>query len=254
MARPAESTGTQSVDRAAGLLTRVVQADDPVAFGDLADATGLPRSTASRLLSALERADLLARDETGGWVPGPLFDVYAVRRTDDDALAGAAAATMRALGEATGETVNLGVARYGTVIQLAQIDSTFRLGSRNWVGTDVPAHCSSLGKVFYAYGALEVPQGELEKLTEHSLTSGDALRAALPGIRRLGYATTVDELEPGLTGVGAPVRRRGAVVAALGISAPTSRLAAALDETGALVSRHARALSDRLDHIQEGAA
>lgn len=254
MARPAESTGTQSVDRAAGLLTHVVQAEEPIAFGELSDASGLPRSTTSRLLSALERADLLARDEAGGWIPGPLFDVYAIKRTDDDALAGAAASTMRDLGEATGETVNLGVARYGTVIQLAQIDSTFRLGSRNWVGTEVPAHCSSLGKVFYAYGSLQVPEGPLERLTERSLATGDALRAALPGIRRLGYATTVDELEPGLTGVGAPVHRRGVVVAALGISAPTSRLAEALDETGALVAQHARALSDRLDHIQEGAA
>ena len=66
---------------------------------------------------------------------------------------------------------------------------------------------------------------------------------------------TVDELEPGLTGVAAPVRTRGVVVAALGISGPTSRLADALASTGSLVATHAAALSARLeDHPQEGAA
>jgi IclR family acetate operon transcriptional repressor len=254
VARPSVGTGTQSVDRAADLLARVLHATAPLASVELAEASGLPRSTASRLLAALQRADLLSRDPAGAWAPGPLFDLYATRRTGDDDLAEAAAPTMRLLGEATGETVNLGVARRGTVIQLAQIDSTFRLRSRDWVGTDVPAHCSSLGKVFYAHGVLQVPDGPLEALTEHSLATGEALRAELPGIRRAGFATTVDELEVGLTGVAAPVTRQGAVVAALGISAPTSRLAGSLDDTGSLVSQHARALSERLDHPQEGAA
>jgi IclR family transcriptional regulator, acetate operon repressor len=253
-AHPSESTGTQSVDRACDLLARVIRAEASLTSGELADASELPRSTTSRLLSALERANLLTRAEAGGWAPGGLFDLYASRRTDEDALARAAAPMMRSLGDATGETVNLGVARHGTVIQLAQIDATFRLGSRDWVGTDVPAHCSSLGKVLYAYGALQVPEGPLEPLTERSLRTGEALRAALARVRRVGYATTVDELEPGLTGVAAPVRRRGVVVAALGVSAPTSRLAGMLDETGALVARHARTLSDRLDHPEEGAA
>ena len=248
------STGTQSIDRATDLLNRVVRGGAPVSFTELAEATGLARSTTSRLLSALERADLLARDDTGGWVPGGLFDVYATRRSEDDQLADAAASTMRALGEVTGETVNLGVPRRGTVVQVAQVDSSFFLGSRDWVGTDVPAHCSALGKVLYAYGVLPVPSGPLEALTEASLTTGESLSAQLPAIRRSGWAGTVDELEPGLSGVAAPLRRRGAVVAALGISGPTSRLEATLEQTGVLVAAHARALSARLDHPQEGAA
>lgn len=248
-------TGTQSIDRAADLLARVVRSEGPVTFTELAAATGLARSTTSRLLSALERADLLSRDDGGRWGPGALFDLYATRRSDDDTLVEGADATMRALGDLTGETVNLGVARRGTVVQVAQVDSAYFLGSRDWVGTDVPAHCSALGKVLYAHGALPVPKGPLEALTPASVPNGAALEAQLAGIRQDGFATTVDELEPGLTGVAAPVRRHGAVVAALGVSGPTSRLAADLRSTGALVAAHARALSVRLDsHPQEGAA
>ncbi|NHA66944.1 IclR family transcriptional regulator [Phycicoccus flavus] len=253
MGTPA-ATGTQSVDRAADLVARVVRSDVPVPFGDLAEGSGLARSTASRLLAALERADLLARDDDGGWVPGGLFDVYSVRRTDDELLVETAVATMHALNERTGETVNLGVARRGTVVQIHQVEAVFYLGSRDWVGTDVPAHCSALGQVLYAYGALPVPSGPLERLTEHTLHGEAQLRERLAAVREDGFAVTVDELEPGLTGIGAPVRRRGTVVAALGISGPTFRLADEARATGALVAAHARAVSARLDHHPEKGA
>jgi IclR family transcriptional regulator, acetate operon repressor len=248
-------TGTQSVDRAADLLARVVRASAPVTFTELTEVSGLARSTTSRLLAALERAELLTREADGRWTPGTLFDHYATQRSDDAHLVETAGPTMRALGELTGETINLGVARRGTVSQVAQVDSAYFLGSRDWVGTDVPAHCSALGKVLYAYGALPLPSGELEELTPASVTSGAALQAQLAAIRSAGFAATVDELEPGLTGVAAPVRSHGRVVAALGISGPTSRLAGSLESTGSVVVAHARALSTRLDHHpQEGAA
>jgi IclR family transcriptional regulator, acetate operon repressor len=252
---PTAGTGTQSIDRATDLLARVVRAQAPVTFTELNEVTGLTRSTTSRLLSALERADLLIRDDQGRWTPGTLFDHYATQRTDDGHLVETADPTMRALGDLTGETINLGVARRGTVVQVAQVDSAYFLGSRDWVGTDVPAHCSALGKVLFAHGALPVASGRLDALTPASVTTGAALQAQLPAIRSDGFATTVDELEPGLTGVAAPVRRHGAVVAALGISGPTSRLAADLRSTGTLVAAHARVLSARLDHHpEEGAA
>lgn len=255
MTPPSPSTGTQSIDRAADLVDRVVRADGPVSATALAEATGLARSTTQRLLGALERAELLARDEAGGWSPGGLFDLYATRRADDEVLVEAAGPAMRELGELTGETVNLGVPRRGTVVQVAQVDAAYFLGSRDWVGTDVPAHCSALGKVLYAYGALPVPTGQLDAPAPKSVTSGAALAEQLPGIRRAGWAATVDELEPGLTGVAAPVRTRGVVVAALGISGPTSRLSDQISSTGALVASHAAALSARLEnHPQEGAA
>ncbi|MBK9476624.1 MAG: IclR family transcriptional regulator [Tetrasphaera sp.] len=248
------STGTQSIDRAADLLARIVRAQTPMTFTELADATGLARSTTSRILAALERADLLTRDSAGAWAPGALFEGYAVRRTADDALAEAAQASMHALGDLTGETINLGVARGGTVVQIAQVDSTYYLGSRNWLDIDVPPHASALGKVLYAARSLQLPQGDLERLTPATVATSDALGRQLVGIRDRGYATTVDELEVGLTGVAAPVTRDGVVVAALGLSGPTSRLADSLQATGAVVAAHARALSTRLAHEKAGAA
>ena len=54
--------GTQAVDRAALLIDTVVRADEPLTFLEIAESSGLPRSTTSRLLSALERTGLLEHE------------------------------------------------------------------------------------------------------------------------------------------------------------------------------------------------
>ncbi len=255
-------TGTQAVDRALDLAARIVHAGGPVTFTELAEQSGYARSTTSRLLAALERGGLVGRGEDGTFVPGALFEMYAASHDADAVLVEASRPELVALGEATGETINLAVARAGTVVQIDQVDSSFFLGSRNWVGVEVPPHTSALGKVLYAWEALPLPAGALVQLTAQSVGSVDALAATLPTIRRLGYATTIDELEPGLTGVAAPVLVDGKVVAALGVSGPTSRIAATISTTGTVVAAHARALSTRLrrhgfggaDRRKDGAA
>lgn len=254
MAREAQ-TGTQAIERAADLLARVVRAEEPVTFTELCSDTGYARSTTSRILTALQRAELVGRTDGGALVPGALFDVYAGRLDADARLAEIADPHLEALGRETGETINLAVPRHDGVVQIAQVDATFYLGSRNWVGVDVPAHASALGKVLYAHGALLIPSGRLDALTEHTLASSEAMERQVSGIRRRGFAVTVDELEIGLSGVAAAVERDGHVVASLGLSGPTSRVEPHLDELGELVLTHARALTSRLTRTRkEGAA
>jgi DNA-binding IclR family transcriptional regulator len=130
------------------------------------------------------------------------------------------------LGKATGETVNLGVTSNGMVEQIAQVDSTYMIGGTNWVGLSVPLHCSALGKVLLAFGAAHLPSaGKLDRRTEQTITTEAALKTDLATVRARGYAVTDQELEPGLIAIAAPVFGfDGAVVAALSVSAPTSRM------------------------------
>lgn len=69
----ASRPGTQAIDRAASLLAEVVQADGPVTYAALYKACGLPRSTTSRLMLALERNGLVRRRKDGSYVPGEMF-------------------------------------------------------------------------------------------------------------------------------------------------------------------------------------
>ncbi|MBZ5741254.1 IclR family transcriptional regulator [Nocardioides mangrovi] len=238
------ATGTQAVDRAAALVSTVVHADAPLSFADLQEASGLAKSTTSRMLAALERGGLLERDPEGSYVAGSLFWLYAARHDPWEELVRLARPAMERIGEETSETVHLSVTRGEKVVQVAQVDSRYLLGTRDWTEIDVPAHTSALGKVFYAWGALPVPAHELERLTPTTITEPEALRHDGIRTRKRGWAVTDGELEVGLTGVAVPVQgARGDVVAALGISGPTPRLEDRLDEIGTNLSSHAEQLS-----------
>jgi DNA-binding IclR family transcriptional regulator len=190
------------------------------------------------------------RSETGSYVAGPLFDLYAARHDPWEELAGLARPVMAAIGEETGETVNLGVPRGGRVSHIAQVDARYLLGTRDWTLVDVPPHASALGKVLYAFDAIEPPRSALVAVTPHTETNTDRFAGDLRRIRARGYASTVDELELGLTGVAVPVRDRdGKVIAALGISGPTTRLAERLAPTGALLISQSERLTSLLGKV-----
>lgn len=238
------SHGTRAVDRAADLVATVVRADEPMTFADLQDASGLAKSTTSRMLTALERSGLLERDVSGSYLAGRLFWLYAARHDPWEELVRLARPTMEEIGEDTGETVHLSVARGDRVVQVAQVDARYLLGTRDWTEVDVPAHCSALGKVLIAWGALALPAGPLERSTEATITTSGALRHDGVRTRERGWAVTVDELELGLTGVAVPVFGvHGDAVAALGISGPSPRLQGRLDELGRNLLDHAAQLT-----------
>jgi DNA-binding IclR family transcriptional regulator len=239
--------GTQAVDRAAALLTYVVEADHPVTFVEVTEAAGLARSTASRLLTALERTHLLERTDGGGYVGGPLFVLYAARHDRNAELARLAGPSLQQLGEATRETVHLAVPNGARVAHISQVDSTYLLGARDWTDVEVPAHTSALGKVLLAWKVLELPEGALEAPTHLTLITRADLEDDLEQVRTRGYAVTLDELEVGLSGVAAPVFGPGGdVVAAVGVSGPTARLEARAVEVGQLLVEHTQVLSRQL--------
>src|SRR5436853_3098358 len=99
------ATGTQAVDRAALLVSTVVNATEPLTFADLQAACDLPKSTTSRMLTALERSELLERNEEGSYVAGGLFWLYAARHDPGEDLVRLARPLLDAIGEATHETV-----------------------------------------------------------------------------------------------------------------------------------------------------
>jgi len=251
-------TGTQAVDRAARLLTEIVDSPEPLTFSELAAASGLAKSTTSRLLFALERHDLVRREAGGGYRPGDLFIRHAWRAGREADLVEVAQPFLARLGERTGETVNLGVAKRGLVEQIAQVDSRYVLGGTNWVGRAVPLHCTAQGKVLLAYGAAELPSGRLERLTQRTITNRAALLIELEDVRRRSFAVTAEELEPGLVAVASPVYRDGGtVVAAISVSAPANRLnSGELADVASACVAEGNALSLLLGHrpTQEGAA
>lgn len=238
------SSGTQSLDRAAELLSLIVRSEGSVTYTKIVDQTGFARSTTSRLLQGLERNGLLERDHEGAFRGGALFAHYATRFDRVEALVASANPSLERLAEATGETVNLAVARGDTVVQVSQIDSTFMLGAMNWVGMEVPPHTSALGKVMYAYGSLPLPKGELAAVTPNTITKAATLATELDTVRKRGFAMTRGELEEGLDGLAAPVfGPDNRIVAALGLSGPAFRIEDSIESFSSLLVEEAGRLT-----------
>ena len=240
--------GAQSIDRAARILVRLMESDNAVSLSSVVADTRLPKSTAARLLRALERNGLAQRRREGGFRPGPVLVEYARRDASIGDLGTLAWPFLERLGRETGETVNVAVPAPAGVARLAQIDTAHPLGAGNWdwVGRPIPPHASSMGKLFMAYGALPLPTGRLAKLGPRSLSTGAELAAEIERVRTQGFATTRDELEEGLCSAAAPVHgSSGNVIAAISVSAPTVRTTTArLAELSRRVVAEAAALSD----------
>jgi DNA-binding IclR family transcriptional regulator len=246
----ATQTGTQAVDRAASILGSVLTAPGPVSFTELAAASGLPKSTLSRLLGSLERGGLIRRQPDGSVSAGACITDYALRVRPEEDLAALAQPAMQRLSDLTGETINLGVTSGRDVRQVAQVDSRFVMGAVNWLDRPVPLHCSALGKVFLA-GGTPLPQGRLERRTDRTHTTRAALQADLDLTRRRGYAVADGELEPGLIAVAAPIRGADdVVVGALSVSGPDARITrAAISRIGAALVRETTTISRSLQSV-----
>ena len=231
----AAEPGTQAIDRAAELLVSVVESPRPLGVSELSESTGLPKSTTSRLVSALERRGLLQRAGDRRVTPGPVLLRFAHRDTGES-LVELALPALKVLAELSGETINLGVPTPLGVEHLAQEDSRHFVGGTNWVGRRVPYETTANGKVLKAF----------------SSRPADGKR-----IRARGYATAVDELEHGLAALAAPIfGPDGDVVAALSISGPTIRLTRdRIAELAPALLEQAGLVSMRLgNHDQRGAA
>ncbi|MGO3141532.1 MAG: helix-turn-helix domain-containing protein, partial [Galactobacter sp.] len=126
------SQGSQSIDRASEILALIITSAEPVTYTQVVAATGLARSTVSRLLQALERNGLLERDPDGAFRGGALFAQYATRFDRVQSLVAAAEPSLQRIGDRTGETVTLAAPSGHNVMHLAQVDSKYVLGATNW--------------------------------------------------------------------------------------------------------------------------
>ena len=228
----AETTGTQAIDRAAQLLVRVVESPRPPSVGELAEGAGLPKSTTSRLVSALERQGLVQRlGDRGRLTAGPVLLRYA-NRDVSATLVELAAPSLRRLADVSGETINLAVPGPEGVEHLAQEDTAHFVGVTDWVGRRVPFELAANGKCFLAFGG------------------ADDLGPALQRVRARGWATSIDELEIGLAALAAPVfGTRGEALAALSISGPSARLTPErIAQLAPLLVEEAAVLAERLGH------
>jgi DNA-binding IclR family transcriptional regulator len=204
------SSGIGVLDKAVSVLRAV--AATPLGLADLCTATGLPRATAHRLAVGMEGHGLLGRDGGGRWVTGPLLAGLAA--TAPDPLLMAAAHVLPELRDLTGESVQLYRAEGPSRVCIAVAEPRSGLRDTVPLGSVLPMHAGSAAKVLTAWARPRAggPPAAFSA-------------PALAEVRRLGWAESVAEREPGVASVSAPVRDpAGAVIAAVSVSGPVDRI------------------------------
>lgn len=219
----------QSVDRAVTVLEILARRGD-AGVTEIAVELGVHKSTASRLVGALESRGLVEQLSGRGKYRLGLGMVRlagaAAARIDLPEVAGRVCA--RVAGE-LGETVNVAVLDDDQTVNISQALGRAAVSSYNWVGRRTPSHATSSGKVLLAYARAEVRRaalaGPLTAYTPRTIIDPVVLQRQLSEAERAGWASTVEELEIGLHAVAAPIRGAGGrVVAAISVSGPSYRL------------------------------
>ncbi|MCI1017874.1 IclR family transcriptional regulator [Microbacterium sp. C5A9] len=257
MEHPSRSVpGTQAISRAAALLRLVTQSgSDGAALHELARESGLTRSTAHRLLSALRVEGLVDRDEgSSHWMPGPelfLMGTVAAARYDVTALA---RDIVRSLAVKTEESAFLSVRRADETVCLVREEGAFPI--RSFVlseGVRFPLGVASAGLAILAFLPDHDVDAYLERHPELEQRWGSPhavrpLRSRLSETKERGYAVNPGLIVEGSWGLGAAVfDRAGRPEWALSLTGVGFRFGPdRLPELGRTLLAHAHQLSARI--------
>lgn len=218
----------QSLVRGLGLLRELASRPSGATVPELAEAAALPRTTASRLLMTLLELGAVERVDSRLWKLGP--EIARLGRVADpfQRLRSRAQGTVGRLAQDVGESAMIAV-----IYDTWENETVLQVNAENWAGATSwlgirhrgALHASASGKL--ALAALDrelLPDvvGVLESFTPKTIVDLDRLERELDAVRARGWASTIDELETGLTAVAVavddPITLSGAGARALNLS------------------------------------
>ncbi len=217
----------QSLARGLALLQALGRESRPLTLSEIAAALQTNKVTATRFCHTLVQLGFVRRDSQKRYhlTPKVLTLGYGVLRKQD--WREVARYYLERLSEELRERVSLSVLDGHEILYLIQV----RRGTDQWanlqIGSRLPVHCTSQGKVLLAFGPAEVVRPLLERLqftlfTHKTIASRDELAKELEEVRARGYAINDEELSVGLRSAAAPILDdKGQAVAAVNVGAAT---------------------------------
>lgn len=227
---PAPQYPIESVDNALKVLLLLGEREE-LRLTEVSRYLGVASSTAHRILAMLQYRGFVRQDGQGGaYRPGAALTSVAFAILARFDFRGALRPYLERLNTETSETVHLGILDGSSVRFIDAIESPLPVRVASRLGRSLPATVTSSGKAILAELSTEdlyarYPRQELETLTEHSVRTRDELEAQLDGVRRRGYAMSIEESESGVSSVAVAVPARATQSRlAFNVSAPLNRM------------------------------
>lgn len=252
----------QALQRGMKVLDALLDARAPLSLEQICTYTGLPKSTAFRIIVNLLQGQYLVETENGYWLGLKMLRFGALVEEQLD-LIQQARPFLTQLRVQVNETIHLAVLDDDLrVIYVEKLSTQHAVGlMMSRIGITAPMHCTALGKVMAAFRLEDeirhwIRAHGLKPITEVTITDEDAFLQELREIRDRGYAVDNGEFEASVRCVAAPIRdRTGTVIAAVSISGPDNRMPARLisNSMGRQVVETASHISQALGYLDEPA-
>jgi len=208
---PAVATGATvtAVDRVLDILEAFNRIQKPLSLTDLAEATGIPKSSCHAIVGTLiARGYLYTLSRPRALYPTRRLVDVAHEIHEHDPFVERMLPLLERLRDASRETVILGKRQGDAVIYLQVVESTNPIRYSARPGQFKPLHSSSIGKALLgslkeAEVRAQVAQRHLPAVTPSTITDNEALLADILQGRKRGYFVTRGENVPDVWAVSA---------------------------------------------------
>ncbi|WP_423187326.1 IclR family transcriptional regulator [Alishewanella sp. d11] len=209
------------------ILSLVSESEQGLSLTELEQRLAIPRTTTFRILQTLCQQQLLEKQGKRYQVGTSLFKM-SFNLVSSSKLSRQALPFLQKLALSTGMTAQLSLPHTegALIVEVCDSPNPLRMAARP--GTIASFNCSAAGKIFLAFLHFDkitqfAEQGLFTAKTQQSLVAPEELKLDLQRILGRGYATDDQEYHQDVRCLSAPIRdERGAVVAAITVTAPTS--------------------------------
>ncbi len=202
-----------------------------LSIAQLSLRTGIPRAAVRRCLYTLEKLGYVASEDDRTFALRPQILALGHAYLSSVPLVTAAQPILDQVSGATHESCSIAIMDGDDILYVARSSSSTRIMSIDLgIGSRLPAHCTSMGRVLLA----GLPQDDfaaylrrvkLTPFTARTLVSRDRFGETIEAIRDQGYAVVDQELEIGLRSIAVPISDyRARVAAAINISVQAPRV------------------------------
>jgi len=222
----------KSIEKAVDLLELLSDNKKEMGITEIGKELHMGVSTVYRILTTLKcRGYIVQNQQTSKYMLGVKLFVLGCKVQNTTNLVKMITPFLQRLSQNTNETINFAILEGREAVCLYRIKSQEMLSTDIEIGTKLPAHCTSLGKVLLAFLSeqdfMMLYTNENEKLptfTPKSISSVEKLKKCLKKIKKQGYAIDEEEFKTGVNCLGVPIiNNEGKVIAAISISGPVSR-------------------------------
>lgn len=219
---------TSMIERMTLILDAFDGSSPRLTLQEIAARSGLPRSTAHRILDTLVRLRWLEH-RAGGYRLGMRSLELGGLAVAHNELREATGPLLHDLHQRTRTTVHLAVLDRLDIVYLDRVSGGGGSAVRTRVGGRTPAHATAAGKAILAWLDPRVVDAtfrdRMVPRTPRTLPTVEALAQELVAVRaRGGVAYDREESAPGIACVAAPLRGSGRAIAAISLTGPARKI------------------------------